>query len=142
MIKVLSYLVVASLLGPCLAADAPKEPAPAAPAPAATAGIDTEAFCQHWMRSTEEEKQGEHIYRPKASRQFPPSRFRMQFVFKKNGDCQYLYLSPEDAHRMKDAQWRIDGGGTTLLIIKGDATESYKIVEVSKEILRLKPNAS
>jgi hypothetical protein len=93
------------------------------------------------MRSTEEEKQGEHIYRPKASRQFPPSRFRMQFVFKKGGDCQYMYLSPTDAHRMKDGQWRVDKGNT-LIIIKGDATESYNIVEVTKDVLRLKPSAS
>lgn len=75
-------------------------------------GLDTESgearksrsqnFYQHWVNSYEEQTGGHIIFRPEGSMQFPPSRFRMAYVFNLDGSCQYKYLSPTDAHRMEN----------------------------------------
>lgn len=61
-------------------------------------------FYAHWVHSFEEQngQKTPNIFRVKDSRQFPPSRFRMEFGFDPNGQCNYKYLSPVDAHEMRD----------------------------------------
>ncbi len=61
-------------------------------------------FYQHWVHSYEEQNGQKipNIFRPKGSRAFPPSRFRMEFGFDLSGECNYKYLSPVDAHEMRD----------------------------------------
>lgn len=61
-------------------------------------------FYQHWVHSFEEQgnKKRPNIFRPKGSREFPPSRFRMEFAFDPSGQCNYKYLSPTDAHEMRN----------------------------------------
>ena len=102
--------------------------------------INTELLCRHWVHSVEEQKGTEktRIYRPSDFKQFPPSRFRMQYIFYKNGDCEWYYLSPDDAHRFKSAKWRIDSNARNVLqIVKRDSLESYRIIELTKDILRI-----
>ena len=104
--------------------------------------IDLNDLFQHWVHSREEEPPGEtvQIFRPSASRKFPPSRFRMQFIFTKDGTCKWMFLSPEDAHRFKDGQWKIDPADARVLqIIKGAAAESSVVIELTKDLLKLKP---
>jgi hypothetical protein len=104
------------------------------------AGIDTADLCRHWVHSVEEQtKKGKaQIYRPSDFKRFPPSRFRMQYVFYKNGDCEWYYLSPDDAHRFKSGTWRIDSKDKNVLqIVKRDSMESYRIIELTKDILRV-----
>jgi hypothetical protein len=61
-------------------------------------------FYQHWVHSYEEQgdKKTPNIFRPKGSREFPASRFRMEFGFDPNGQCNYKFLSPTDAHEMRN----------------------------------------
>ena len=61
-------------------------------------------FYKHWVHSYEEQNGQKipNIFRPKGSKDFPPSRFRMEFGFDQNGQCNYKYLSPVDAHEMRD----------------------------------------
>ena len=68
--------------------------------------IPSELF-QHWKHSYEEQiTQGqEAVYRPASFISFPPSRFRMQYSFKPDGSCQYLKLSPYDAHTMEPCRY-------------------------------------
>jgi len=62
----------------------------------------------------------------------------MQYVFYKNGDCEWYYLSPDDAHRFKSGKWRIASTDKNVLqIVKRDSTESYRIIELTKNILRI-----
>jgi hypothetical protein len=108
-------------------------------------GIAINDLCQHWVHSNEEEKAGGNvqIFRPAASRKFPPSRFRMAYKFNRNGDCEWLFLSPDDAHHFKPGKWVIDASDKTRLKITADGTtKSYRITELSKNILRLTPLAS
>jgi hypothetical protein len=108
--------------------------------------INTEYLCQHWVNSREEQQQTDkdQIYRPKDFKEFPASRFRMQYIFYKNGDCEWYYLAPDDGHHFKPGKWRIDPSDKSVLqIIKGDTTESYRVTELRKDILRIagiKPN--
>ncbi len=114
-------------------------------------GIEVEAskemkagdLCQHWIHSREEQKDPnaiEQIFRPAGSRPFPPSRFRMAYQFSKNGDCQWMDLDPADAHHFKPGTWELDPAEKSLLkITKDGETESFRIVELTKEILRLAP---
>ncbi len=62
------------------------------------------SFYNYWVHSYEEQNGQKipNIFRPKGSREFPPSRFRMEFGFDPNGQCNYKYLSPVDAHEMRD----------------------------------------
>ena len=64
---------------------------------------DNTNFYQRWVHSYEEQNGAKtpNIFRPAGSRQFPPSRFRMEFGFDPNGQCNYKYLSPTDRHEMR-----------------------------------------
>lgn len=66
-----------------------------------TAKVEPPHFYQHWVNAYEEQTAGKMIFRPKGSQEFPASRFRMEYVFKNDGSCQYKYLSPIDKHEMK-----------------------------------------
>ena len=108
--------------------------------------INTEYLCQHWVNSREEQQETDtdQIYRPKDFKEFPASRFRMQYIFYKSGDCEWYYLAPDDGHNFRPGKWRIDPNDKSVLqIIKGDTTESYRVTELTKDILRIaviKPN--
>lgn len=62
---------------------------------------DNAQFYQHWVNSFEEQTGVVQVFRPAGSREFPTSRFRMEYVFNADGSCQYKALSPMDAHSMK-----------------------------------------
>lgn len=85
--------------------------------------VDT-SFYQHWVHSYEEQngQKTPNIFRPKSSREFAPSRFRMEFAFDQNGQCNYMFLSPVDAHQIRNcvytkignAVYLYDNGGASL----------------------------
>jgi hypothetical protein len=103
---------------------------------------DTRAdfLSRHWVNSFEEQRQYDtaQIYRPESFKEFPPSRFRMQYIFQKDGDCEWYYLSPDDNHQFKPGKWRFNPKDENILeIVKDGSTESYKIIELSKSVLRI-----
>ena len=61
-------------------------------------------FYQHWIHSYEEQdgKKIPNIVRPKGSKEFPASRFRMEFAFDPSGQCNYKFLSPTDRHELRN----------------------------------------
>lgn len=104
--------------------------------------IDINDLLQHWVHSSEEEQPGAtvQIFRPAASMNFPPSRFRMAYTFAPNGGCEFYFLSPDDAHRFKPCNWTISAGDKTILQISADGkTTSYRIAQLTGKILRLAP---
>ena len=104
------------------------------------ARIDIEDLCQSWVHSSEEQKPNAstQIYRPEGFKRFPPSMGRMRYIFHKNGDCEWYYFSPDDAHRFKPGKWKIDPNDKSVLqIVKDNKTESYSIVELTKDLLRI-----
>jgi len=65
---------------------------------------DNMNFYQDWVHSYEEQNGDKvlNIFRPKGSREFPASRFRMEFAFDASGQCNYKFLSPTDRHEMRN----------------------------------------
>jgi hypothetical protein len=143
---VLRSFVILSLCS-CLST----QPLIAAPASAQVAGtkpngtphaININDLFQHWVHSREEEQSGGRvqIFRPAASMEFPPSRFRMAYKFAPNGGCEFYFLSPDDAHHFKACKWTISANDKTILqIIANGITTSYRIAELSGKVLRLTP---
>jgi len=116
-------------------------PLVAAPVSAPSAA-DINHLFQHWVRSSEEEQPGQtlQVFRPASSKQFPPSRFRMAYKFARNGGCERYVLSPDDAHHFEACAWSVSTSDKTLLrITGGGATASFKIVELTGQLLRLEP---
>jgi hypothetical protein len=97
---------------------------------------------QHWVHSSEEEQPGAtvQIFRPAASMNFPPSRFRMAYKFAPDGGCEFYFLSPDDAHHFKPCKWTISAGDKTILQISANGKSiSYWIVELNVNGLRITP---
>ena len=99
------------------------------------------SFYQHWVHSYEEQNGQKipNIFRPKGSREFAPSRFRMQFAFDPSGQCNYMFLSPTDAHEIRDCVYT-KIGNTVYLYDKGGASLShlaFTIQSVNKDEMRL-----
>lgn len=91
------------------------------------------SFYQHWVHSYEEQN-GEkipNIFRPKGSREFAASRFRMQFAFDPNGQCNYMYLSPTDAHELRECVYT-KIGNSVYLYDKGGASLSHLAFTIEK----------
>jgi hypothetical protein len=108
----------------------------------ASVAIDIGALLQHWVHSSEEERSGDfvQVFRPAASMNFPPSRFKMAYKFAPGGDCEFYYLSPDDEHHFRVCKWNVGASDKTILRIIGNGkTASFKIVELSRTILRLRP---
>lgn len=62
-----------------------------------------------WTHSMEEDPDDNtQVYRQCQSQDFPPSRFRMFMDLKSDGTCEYLELSPVDAHQSVKGSWIFD----------------------------------
>lgn len=103
--------------------------------------IDISDLAQHWVRSSEEEQAGGtvQIFRPFASMNFPPSRFRMAYKIAPNGDCEFYFLSPDDAHHFKPCTWTIGDDKLILQISASGKSISYQIDQLTSKSLRLTP---
>jgi hypothetical protein len=114
--------------------------APAAPT------FDPADLVGHWVRSLEEESStedpGVEWYRPADSRDFPPAWFRMAYGFRADGRCEYLWLSPVDAHEMRPGTWDFAADDPHVVRIFDDEGEelanlSFRIVTLDDELLRV-----
>jgi hypothetical protein len=103
--------------------------------------IDINDLFQHWVHSREEEERGAtiQIFRPVASMDFSPSRFRMEYKFARNGRCEFLALAPNDGHNFKPCTWTIGADKSILKISADRGPTSYKIAELNGKILRFTP---
>lgn len=90
-----------------------------------------------WVHSREEEKDSIKIYRPSASRSFPPSRFREIIEFYKDGKFKYLFLDPYDAHYFKYGGWALNKQDTSIigLVYSPQKVNRIKIIQLSNDIL-------
>jgi hypothetical protein len=108
----------------------------------ADAGDIPELLLGDWTSSYEDKKKWDEpeIFLSTASKDWPPSRFRMRYVFNKDGSCRYLYLHPTDAHKMVDGTWTLDGQKVLISDAAGKVQQSvsFKIIEVSKDKLNFK----
>ena len=98
---------------------------------------------QIWFHSYEEQKNHAEpiaIYRPEGFKEFPPSRFRMKYLFKEDGSCQWLVLHPADAHYLKSGTWEVSRDETQVILIynqQHNLQRSFRIIEIQKDLLRI-----
>jgi len=119
---------------------------PVAPAPSA---FDPADLVGHWVRSFEEESTEDpnvEWYRPAESHDFPPARFRMAYRFRADGSCQYLRLSPVDAHETRAGTWDfVDSDPRRILITDTEGVVldhvSFRVVSVNGALLRIERGA-
>jgi hypothetical protein len=102
----------------------------------------SDALVGSWTHSYEDKEKWDEpdIYLPTDSKAWPPSRFRMRYIFNKNGSCRYLYLHPTDAHKMVQGTWQRRGDEIHISDKAGHAQRdiSFEIVELTETKLRTK----
>ena len=103
--------------------------------------IDYETFQQDWVHSQEEDPEDNYhidIFRPSNYKEYPPSRFRMEYHFKEDSVLEWLYLSPIDAHHFKTGKWWIEYEENPLLKAEMDSLIStFEILELNDSTLVL-----
>ena len=72
-----------------------------------------EELINTWVESYEESR---GTYRPSGYMEFPSSRFRQTYQFMEGNYCEYLVLSPVDAHYLEEGKWEYDQGSSTITI--------------------------
>jgi len=94
-----------------------------------------------WVASYEE---GANIYRPAdyfEEGELAPSWYRPIYELKTNNNCEYLFLSPVDAHYMTDGKWEYLSDSKQVRIYDLDDRLIYKfrVEELSHDLLKMEP---
>lgn len=97
-------------------------------------------FFQTWVHSYEEDDNNNQCFRPITYKEFPPSRFRQNYIFNSDGSGDYLYLHPSDMHHMRPCFWRLSKNNSSIVYLyTGGKTPSavFEIVSLSNDKLLL-----
>lgn len=98
--------------------------------------LNTDLLINCWTHSMEEDPDSKtQVYRQCQSREFPDSRFRMFMDLKSDGSCEYLELSPVDAHQSVKGSWIFDQDTEEFSILNntGKAVFESKITNVEAD---------
>lgn len=98
--------------------------------------LNTDFLINCWTHSMEEDPDNEtQVYRQCDSMVFPASRFRMFMDLKADGTCEYLELSPVDAHQAVKGTWLFDDAQQQLSILneKGGTVFESKIRTIAAD---------
>ena len=99
-------------------------------------------YSQLWVHRYEDDtNQYSQHYRP-VKTSILPSLYRNQLVFGENGNCQYRWLSPVDAHKMKDGSWIFDDGTIYILENTVEIIDAYEVLSYSDSLLVLSKKSS
>jgi hypothetical protein len=83
---------------------------------------------KHWTHSHEEDTGGSQVYRP-AGHPFPPSRGRIAFEFKPDGELLYGGIGPTDRQTLSSGTWNLAEDGRTLVLRVPDEVEQTLEIE-------------
>ena len=89
-----------------------------------------------WLESHEEEY---GMFRPSDYKKFPDSMFRQSYTFLENNKCEYLVLSPVDAHYIEKSLWEYNEESNSINIynLNNKLIQTLKIIKLSNELLQL-----
>ena len=102
-------------------------------------GRDYSDLIQSWTNSFEEQVDSIQVYRPSDYRQYAIARFRGKYEFLKDGTCNYLVLSPTDAHYMQIGRWTVISRVENVIGVfdsTGAVYRKMRIVELQQDLLR------
>jgi hypothetical protein len=87
-----------------------------------------------WIHSYEEDY---GTYRPSNYSSFPESMFRQVYNFMEDNKCDYLVLSPVDAHYMENGFWEFKEQDNLIKIYDSNMnlSEELKVVLISSDKL-------
>jgi hypothetical protein len=100
---------------------------------------DYSNMTQSWSNSFEEQIDSIQVYRPSNYKQYPAARFREIFEFSKDRSCNYLVLSPVDAHYMQSGKWSIISPDNKVIGIFDSLQTIYRrfqLVELKQDLLK------
>ncbi|QNR25157.1 hypothetical protein [Croceimicrobium hydrocarbonivorans] len=102
--------------------------------------LSTEILLGCWTDSREESTIDFNIFRPCDYKEFPISRYRFMMVLEENQECQWLYLSPNDAHSMVPGTWKFDESSRTLSIFSSDGKmiRNFELTALSESEMKIK----
>ncbi|WP_347175167.1 hypothetical protein [Polaribacter uvawellassae] len=83
-----------------------------------------------WLESYEEDY---GVYRPSDYKTFPDSHYRQYFKFMENNKCEYLVLSPVDAHYIENGFWEFIEDDNSIHIYNQNMElhRTLKVVSIS-----------
>ena len=89
-----------------------------------------------WVESHEEEY---GVFRPSDYKIFPKSIFRQSYTFMENNKCEYLVLSPVDAHYIDKGLWEYNEENNSIYIynLNNKLIHELKIITLASNILQL-----
>ncbi|GAA1848475.1 hypothetical protein [Asanoa iriomotensis] len=101
------------------------------------------ALFRRWVHVREEDAAGVRVFRP-ADRPLPPARGRDGLEFRAGGIFAYLRPGPTDAPVAVVGRWSTPARDRIALTYPpdaraGDAPTGYEIVELTPDLLRLRP---
>ncbi len=108
-------------------------------------GPNTSLLAKVWLNSYEDETDpaNERCYRPKGF-EFPRSRGRSGFEFKKDGTFIMFYPGPTDAIESKQGTWSAKGGDEVAITLNNpnpnqNKTFTMTINSLTEDVLKIKP---
>ncbi|MFV0564438.1 MAG: hypothetical protein ACK5NB_01255 [Flavobacteriaceae bacterium] len=89
-----------------------------------------------WVESYEEDY---GIYRPMDYKKFPESPYRQYYRFMENNACQYLMLSPVDAHYLENGFWEYieEKKGIAIYDKNMELNRMLKVVSITSDFLQI-----
>ena len=107
-----------------------------------TKNINSIVFFGCWVDSREENEADSKIsiYRPCDYKEFPQSRFRFKMVLRPDYSCSWLYLAPNDGHKLIEGKWYFDKEKSILKILnlRGGLVKRFNIEEIEKDKMSIK----
>lgn len=98
-----------------------------------------DAFFKYWIHLYEEDKEDKKIFHP-SSYNFPRSRGRQGFEFKKNGDLIFYGIGPTDKVQEQKGYWKIDEENKIKIAFDDPKLRTYTftILSCDENILKVK----
>lgn len=98
---------------------------------------ENDSLKQCWVLS--EKSNGFQIYYPCGDERIQASRFSPTYNFHDNNKCEYLVLSPNDAHYFTDGFYEFDAE-TSILTVEStnkDLIAKFKILDLTENQLKV-----
>ena len=99
--------------------------------------IDSQALCQRWLHSHEEDSGNEKVYRP-ATYNFPPARGRTGFELRRDGTLVRIGIGATDRPIESSGTWELNGDKLVFHTPPiSPQAETYKLLSLTPEKLVL-----
>ena len=100
----------------------------------------SECLLGHWIRSHEEDREGQQVYRP-ATFRFPPARGRTGLEFRPQGEFVYHAIARADGLEPIAGTWAIEPGDRVRITVKSTRVQPFvlQVESCTSERLAVRP---